>query len=186
MSRLTRHAAIQAALAFAALLSLLCLLFLGCGGGNEKEDDDAYAHVMSFDSARVRLARATDTIPLRVELAVKPEQKSMGLMERRRLAEDAGMLFVYDSTQPPDAGFWMYRTRIPLDIAFADSAGVIRSIRAMVPCTTDVAQGCPSYTPDVPYRYALEVNGGYFAQHGVVVGNTLLLTDLPPATARTP
>jgi uncharacterized protein len=180
MKRLTRHAAIPAALALAAVLSS------GCRGGNAKEDDDAYAHVMTFDSARVRLVRATDTIPLRVELAVKPEQKSMGLMERRRLAEDAGMLFVYDSTQPPDAGFWMYRTRIPLDIAFADSAGVIRSIRAMVPCTTEVAFGCRTYTPDVPYRYALEVNAGYFAQHGVVVGNTLLLTDLPPAAARTP
>lgn len=180
MKRFTRHAAIRSALALATLLSL------GCGGGNAKDEDDAYEHVMSFDSARVRLARATDTIPLRVELAVKPEQKSMGLMERRHLAKDAGMLFVYDSTQPPDAGFWMYRTRIPLDIAFADSAGVIRSIRAMVPCTTDVAQGCPTYTPDAPYRYALEVNAGYFAQHGVVVGNTLLLTDLPPATARKP
>jgi uncharacterized membrane protein (UPF0127 family) len=80
----------------------------------------------------------------------------------------------------------MYRTRIPLDIAFADSSGVIRSIRAMVPCPTEVAQGCPSYTPDVPYEYALEVNAGYFARHGIVVGNTLLLTDLPAAGTRTP
>lgn len=180
MKRLTRHTAIPVALAVAALLSL------DCGGENAKEDDDAYAHVMSFDSARVRVASGKDTIPLRVELAVRPEQKSMGLMERRRLAEDAGMLFVYDSMQAPDAGFWMYRTRIPLDIAFADSAGVIRSIRAMVPCTTEVAQGCPAYAPDVPYRYALEVNGGYFAQHRIVVGNTLLLSDLPVATARKP
>ena len=180
MKRLPRHTAIPVAFAFAAALSL------GCGGGSAKDEDDAYAHVMAYDSARVRLAREKDTIPLHVELAVKPEQKSMGLMERRRLAENAGMLFVYDSTQPPDAGFWMYRTRIPLDIAFADSAGVIRSIRAMVPCAPEVAQGCPTYTPDVAYRYALEVNAGYFSQHGVVVGNTLLLTDLPPATARKP
>jgi hypothetical protein len=110
----------------------------------------------------------------------------MGLMERRHLADDAGMLFVYDSTQPPDAGFWMYRTRIPLDIAFADSTGVIRSMRAMVPCPTEVAQGCPSYTPDVRYQYALEVNAGYFARHGIVVGNSLLLNDLPPPGTRKP
>jgi uncharacterized membrane protein (UPF0127 family) len=161
-------------------------LFVACRGENAKEDEDAYEHVMSFDTARVRLARASDTIPLHLELAVKSEQKSMGLMERRHLDENAGMLFVYDSTQPPDAGFWMYRTRIPLDIAFADSAGVIRSIRSMVPCPTAVAEGCPTYTPDVPYQYALEMNAGYFTRHGVAVGNTLLLTDLPPATARTP
>lgn len=173
--RLTRKAAIATA------ITLATALLGGCRGGNDNaKDDDAYEHVMSFDSTRVRLARGSDTIPLRVELAVKPEQKSMGLMERRHLADDAGMLFVYDSTQPPDAGFWMYRTRIPLDIAFADSTGVIRSIRSMVPCPTEVAEGCPSYTPDAPYRYALEVNAGYFSRHGIVVGNTLLLKDLPP------
>ena len=181
MKRLTRMVTVATAVALATAL------LAGCRGENNKaKDDDDYQHVMSFDTTRVRLARGSDTIPLHVELAVKPEQKSMGLMERRRLADDAGMLFVYDSTQPPDAGFWMYRTRIPLDIAFADSSGVIRSIRAMVPCPTEVAQGCPSYTPDVPYEYALEVNAGYFARHGIVVGNRLLLTDLPAAGTRTP
>jgi hypothetical protein len=164
-------------------LAMATSLLGGCGKESSKDEGDAYEHVMAFDSTRIRIARATDTIPLRVELAAKPEQKSMGLMERRHLADDAGMLFVYDSTQPPDAGFWMYRTRIPLDIAFADSAGVIRSIRSMVPCPTEVAQGCPTYTPDVPYRYALEVNAGYFARHGIAVGNTLLLTGLPVAAA---
>jgi uncharacterized membrane protein (UPF0127 family) len=180
MTRLTRLVAL------ATLFALGASLPAGCRGENAKGDDDAYAHVMAFDTARVRLARAGDTIPLRVELAVKPEQKSMGLMERRRLDENAGMLFVYDSTQPPDAGFWMYRTRIPLDIAFADSAGVIRSIRSMVPCPTELAEGCQTYTPDVSYRYALEVNAGYFSRHGVTVGNTLLLTDLPPTIAHKP
>ena len=157
-----------------------------CRGETPRTDDTTYAHVMSFDTTSMRLAGTKDTVTLHVELAVKPEQKSMGLMERRHLADDAGMLFVYDSTQPPDAGFWMYRTRIPLDIAFADSSGVIRSIRAMVPCPTEVAQGCPSYTPDVPYEYALEVNAGYFARHGIVVGTTLLLKDLPATGTRTP
>ena len=171
--------------AITTILAVVTGLLVGCRE-NAKEDEDAYEHVLSFDTARVRRARASDTIPLHLELAVKSEQKSMGLMERRHLDENAGMLFVYDSTQPPDAGFWMYRTRIPLDIAFADSAGVIRSIRSMVPCPTAVAEGCPTYTPDVPYRYALEVNAGYVARRGVAVGNTLLLTDLPPATARKP
>jgi len=175
----TRHVAIT------ILLALATNALIGCAGENAKEDD-AYEHVMSFDSSRVRIARASDTIPLRVELAVKPEQKSMGLMERRHLAEDAGMLFVYDSTQPPEAGFWMYRTRIPLDIAFADSAGVIRSIRSMAPCPTDLPQACPNYRPDVPYLYALEVNAGYFDRHRIVVGNTLVLKDLPAAGTRKP
>ena len=180
MNRLTRR------IATATALTLTPTLLAVCRGETARSDDGDYEHVMSFDTTRVRLARTNDTLTLHVELAVKPEQKSMGLMERRRLADDAGMLFVYDSTQPPDAGFWMYRTRIPLDIAFADSTGVIRSIRAMVPCPTEVAQGCPSYTPDVRYQYALEVTAGYFARHGIVVGTSLLLNDQPPTGTRKP
>lgn len=134
---------------------------------------------MSFDTARVRLAGLRDTVPLVLELAVSDEQKTMGLMERRSLDYNAGMLFIYDSTQPPEAGFWMYRTRIPLDIAFLDSAGVIRVVRSMTPCPSTVAQGCPTYTPGLPYRYALEANAGFFARHDIAVGHSLLLEDVP-------
>lgn len=136
---------------------------------------------MSFDSATLSLVSGRDTVRLSVELAVTPEQKTMGLMERRHLAENAGMLFVYDSTQPPDAGFWMFRTRIPLDIAFLDSLGVVRATRTMVPCETILAQGCPTYAPGVPYRYALEVNSGYFERHGITVGSAALLPKVPRA-----
>jgi uncharacterized protein len=161
-------------------LALLLTAIAAACTSQPADDDDAYAHVMAFDSTGVRLVRQQDTLPLRVELARSPEQKSMGLMERRRLADNAGMLFVYDSTQPGNAGFWMYRTRIPLDIAFLDTLGVIRAVRSMVPCPTAIAEGCPSYTPDVPYQYALEVNAGFFTRHGVEVGHRLVLQDIPP------
>ena len=75
----------------------------------------------------------------------------------------------------------MYRTRIPLDIAFADSAGVIRAILKMEPCETTIPQGCPSYPPNVPYQYALEVNAGFFAARGITAGWRLMLEDLPPS-----
>jgi uncharacterized membrane protein (UPF0127 family) len=163
----------------AALWLVLGALAAGCDSRSSGDDTTAYEHVMSFDTAHVRLAGSRDTLRLTLEIARSAEQRSMGLMERRQLADSAGMLFVFDSTQAPDAGFWMYRTRIPLDIAFLDSTGVIRAVRQMVPCPTTIAQGCPSYTPDVSYRYALEVSAGYFARHGVVVGNSLVLPDLP-------
>jgi uncharacterized membrane protein (UPF0127 family) len=107
-------------------------------------------------------------------------------MERRQLGDNAGMLFVYDSIQPGDAGFWMYRTRIPLDIAFLDSAGVVRAVRSMTPCPTTIAQGCPAYTPDVPYRFALEVNAGFFARHEIAIGDSLLVGDLPAGNVSSP
>ena len=149
--------------------------FLACSGGKEPEADPA--PLLSFDTTRVRIVSRTDTINLLVELAKTPAQKTMGLMERTHLADSSGMLFLYDATQPGTAGFWMFRTKIPLDIAFLDSTGVIRSIRNMVPCTTATAGGCPTYNPDVPYRAALEVNAGFFQRRNVALGDRVLLGD---------
>ena len=146
---------------------------------------DADEHILDFESTTVRLATTRDTVPLTLELALTTEQQRLGLMERRHLPERAGMLFLYDSLMPPGAGFWMYRTRIPLDIAFTDSAGVVQSIRAMAPCTTTLAEGCPTYEPGTPYRYALEVNAGMLARWGVERGARLLVEDLPPRRAAT-
>lgn len=169
----------------ALIVSLLIAAgVIACADRGSSNDTTADAHIMNFDTARVRLATTRDTLRLNLELAITPQQKTMGLMERHHLPSDAGMLFVYDSTQPADAGFWMFRTRVPLDIAFLDSTGVVRSIRTMEPCAATLAQGCPTYTPDVPYRYALEVNAGYFKAHGVDVGSRVVLTDLPSTLIR--
>jgi uncharacterized membrane protein (UPF0127 family) len=167
-----------------ALLCVGLLLLAGCAG-KPADAGEADEHILDFDSATVRLATRRDTIPLALELAVTPDQQHLGLMERRHLSERAGMLFVYDSLQPADAGFWMFRTRIPLDIAFLDSAGVIRSVRAMVPCTATITEGCATYEPGTPYRYALEVNAGALKRWGADSGARLLVESLPrPQSAR--
>lgn len=71
----------------------------------------------------------------------------------------------------------MFRTRIPLDIAFVDSLGTVRAVQHMVPCPSTLAQGCPTYEPGAPYRAALEVNAGYLARHGIGVGSRIVLAD---------
>ena len=149
--------------------------FLACRG--EPQQEAEAAPLLTFDTAHVRIASRTDTIPLVVELARTSNEKTMGLMERTHLADSAGMLFIYDGVQPANAGFWMFRTKIPLDIAFVDSAGVIRSIRNMVPCTTATAVNCPTYEPGVPYRAALEVNAGFFEKRKVALGDRVMLAD---------
>ena len=160
--------------------SAVCLLALAAAmsacGSRESVDSDTVA-VLEFAVAPMRLVAGTDTIRLATELAVTPDQQSLGLMERRRLADTAGMLFVYSSDQPPSAAFWMFRTRIPLDIAFVDSAGVVRAVQHMVPCPTDFAAGCPTYAPGVPYRAALEVNAGFLARHRLDLGSRIMLAD---------
>ena len=136
-----------------------------------------YGSVTTFDSTPVRIVTGSDTVRVRVEVARTSAQKAQGLMERQSLPDSTGMLFVYDENQAADAGFWMYRTRIPLDIAFADSAGVIVAIRQMEPCTAQLAAGCPTYAPGAEYRHALEVNAGFFAREGIRVGSRILLGD---------
>jgi uncharacterized membrane protein (UPF0127 family) len=166
----------------AGLAALACVL-AGCT--SDASDDGAVTPInLKFESAPVRIITRTDTVRLVVELAVSGEQKTTGLMERRRLADTAGMLFVYDSLQPPDAGFWMYRTRIPLDIAYADASGRIRAIQHMVPCEAPIPEGCPAYPPGVPYQYALEVNGGLFARRGVAVGDSIGIREALRASRR--
>ena len=162
----------------ATRLGLPVLLVVAIACGREPKDASAdYAHLIPFDTAGVRISSARDTTRVIVELAESEEQRTMGLMERQSLAPNAGMLFLYATTQPDSSAFWMFRTRIPLDIAFVDSAGTIRSIQTMQPCPSALAQGCPAYPAGAGFRGALEVNAGYFGQHGIRVGDHLFLQD---------
>lgn len=161
------------------LVGAVTVLTTACDSGESEAAD--YSAVVAFDSTRLRVVTGRDTVSLLVEVARTTAQKTQGLMERQSLPDSAGMLFVYTETQPADAGFWMYRTRIPLDIAFADSSGVIVAIRQMQPCTARLAAGCPTYAPDAEYRYALEVNSGFFAKHGIRVGSRIVLGDIVSA-----
>lgn len=154
-------------------LFTVMLIAAACAGERTEEVDGG--RVMSFETRLVRIVTGADTVPVKAEVARTGEQRTMGLMERATMAADSGMLFIYDTDQPPTSGFWMFRTRIPLDIAFADSTGRINAILTMQPCAATLAAGCPSYNPGVSYRYALEVNAGFFAQRRVAVGSRMLL-----------
>jgi uncharacterized membrane protein (UPF0127 family) len=109
---------------------------------------------------------------LTVEIARTPEERRRGLMDRESLAAQQGMLFVFANDRPANSGFWMYRTLIPLDIAYLNAAGTIVAIRNMTPCPAG-SSNCPTYEPGTKYRYALEVNGGYFAARGIAAGGSV-------------
>lgn len=105
------------------------------------------------------------------EVADDGEERAMGLMFRDELTENAGMLFVYPDYR--ERSFWMKNTRILLSIAFLDREGVIRSLAEMRPLDETM-------TPSgAEAKYALEMPGGWFTAHGVVVGDTV--TGLPAA-----
>jgi uncharacterized protein len=111
---------------------------------------------------------AGKTISLRVEIAVTPEQQSRGLMFREQLADNAGMLFPYDT--PREVSFWMKNTVISLDMIFIRKDGVIAKIASETdPYSLDkVSSG-------EPVTAVLEIAGGRSAQLGIAEGDVVTL-----------
>jgi len=99
---------------------------------------------------------------LDVEVAATPEQRERGLMERSRLADDAGMLFVFE--QKARHCFWMKNTPLPLSIAFIADDGTLVEIDDMQPLTTN------PHCVHEAVRYALEVKQGGFSDKGIGSG----------------
>ncbi len=106
-----------------------------------------------------------ERMPVQVEIADTDAERQQGLMGRTALAEDAGMLFVFGREQ--QLSFWMKNTLIPLSIAYIDAQGRIVDIQDMQPLDET------SHPSAAPAQFALEVNQGFFAEHGIEVGNVL-------------
>lgn len=100
---------------------------------------------------------------LRAELANTEETRRTGLMHRRSMADNQGMLFVYE--QPGLHAMWMKNTLIPLSVAFLDRDGRIINIEDMQPETLD-AHGAAAEA-----SYSLEMNQGWFAKRGIKPGD---------------
>ena len=111
-----------------------------------------------------------------VEEADSPAERQRGLMGRTSLGADEGMIFLFDDVAdgPVTSEFWMKDTLIPLSVAFWGEDGRIVGIQNMAPCTQDP---CPTYGSPEPYVGALEVNDGFFAEHGVTTGDKVELVE---------
>ena len=101
-----------------------------------------------------------------VELAINNEERQRGLMFRKGMELSDGMMFVYERPQP--VSFWMKNTSIPLDIIFADEAGVITKIfeNARPFSSTSIFGGY-----DV--QYVLEINAGLTKSLGIKTGGLI-------------
>jgi len=120
-----------------------------------------------------------EAIEVPVYVASTPEQRSRGLMDREDLPDGTGMVFTYDADT--SGAYYMYRTLMPLSIAFYDADGRIAAVLDMEPCTSATPSDCELYDPGVTYRGALEVEQGWFAARGVGEGWTVDLPDDLPA-----
>jgi uncharacterized membrane protein (UPF0127 family) len=99
---------------------------------------------------------------IRAEVAQTPTQQAIGMMFRKEMGANEGMLFV--NTQPELRCFWMRNTLIPLSIAFIADDGSIVNVADMQP------QSDASHCSAKPVRFALEMRQGWFAKRGIQAG----------------
>lgn len=168
----TRRALLTASLAL-PVVALAPLTWVGQALSSEGVNSKGEAPPLERRSLVIHSAQGPHR--LSVEVAKTQAQRQKGLMGREALPADHGMLFTYEREQSANNAFWMYRTLMPLDIAFIDSDGRIVAINTMPPCEFSSPSDCPSYPAGAAYHSALEVNGGYFAERGIQVGDCVSL-----------
>lgn len=110
---------------------------------------------------------------IEAELAATPQARQVGLMNRREMPAQRGMVFVF--TEDARHCMWMRNTLIPLSVAFLDREGRIVNIEDMQPRTET------NHCAARPARYALEMNLGWFAAKGIKAGDSLRGFDKLPA-----
>lgn len=107
---------------------------------------------------------------IRAEIADTPQTREHGLMQRKTLCPDCGMLFVFPFAAR--YGFWMKNTSLPLAIAFIGRDGRIVNIAEMQPYSQDI------HYAQADALYGLEMNGGWFAAHDIHPGEPVLNLNL--------
>jgi len=142
--------------------ALLIIVLLSCYTGTYLDHKHNRISHVRINSERIS-----------VEIADSDEEITRGLMWRKTLDREKGMLFIY-----PDNAvryFWMKNTYIKLDIAFIDANHVIRTIH-----TADrIGDEKTLYSSLVPVQYVLEVNAGWFKQHNIGIGDTVYFDTMP-------
>ena len=107
-------------------------------------------------------------ISLKVELAALSEEREKGLMFRNSIADNEGMLFVFE--EGTEQRFWMKNTRIPLDIGYISTSGVLLEVHKAKPYDLS---GVPSRSKDI--KFVLELNAGGYKDLGIKIGSRIPL-----------
>lgn len=128
------------------------------------------ASAVAADLPRIELTAGFYRIE--AEVAADDPARMQGLMQRRSLPTNQGMLFVF--RQADQHCMWMRNTYLPLSVAFLDEDGRILNIAEMQPQTDD------NHCAAKAARYALEMNQGWFASKGIKSGTRILGVEKSP------
>jgi uncharacterized membrane protein (UPF0127 family) len=118
---------------------------------------------ISFKNKTIVLINGKLKKTLKVEVASTQQEHMQGLMNRKKLSENQGMLFVFAEERVRE--FWMKNTLIDLDIAYFNKERKIIDIQQMQAQTSVVQTHFPTYPSKLPAQYALEMNKGWFKKN---------------------
>ena len=128
------------------------------------------------DAPKIPLVIGGKTI--QVEVADDPHERQLGLMHRKELDPDSGMIFVYEESRV--RSFWMKNTHVPLTIGYIDSHCKLVHLADMIPLST---KGVSSIHQ---VQFALEMNQGWFERNGVAIGDSISGFAHCSSTTKTP
>ena len=134
----------------------------GAKDGEQSKDDENrnYVEISTGGDRSVRV---------NVEIAKTPNDRILGLSNRKYLGTYDGMLFIFDEVT--QGSFWMKDMLLPLDIIFFDSDKFVVDIKDNnEPCSENY---CPSISPSTMYKYVLEVNANFAHDNGINLGNSM-------------
>lgn len=126
--------------------------------------------------AKFRSTQGKDLASFSLEVVSTPPLRAQGLMFRRDLAVDSGMIFVFPGMAP--RSFWMKDTYIPLDMIFLNDSLEVVSILANVPILNTQPR-----LSGVPAQYVVELKAGTAKSAGIVVGSKLIVSAPLPAAS---
>ena len=114
-----------------------------------------------------------DGVAVNAEIADSEDEREQGLMFRKELGSNEGMLFVFDDEN--FRIFWMKNTLISLDLIFIDGNKAVVDVQeGFLPCKREL---CESYTSKAKAKYVLEVNAGFAAENSIKDGDVVSFTD---------
>ena len=150
----------------------LCLALLVATSCHTAAGEAKDASVSPPPAAAVRFETPRGPWIVRVEVAHTDQERARGLMFRRDLPADRGMIFIFDETS--EHPFWMHNTLISLDMIYlGEDRAVVGVVERATP-RTDTQR-----TVGKPSRYVVEVSGGEAAAHGVGPGTRAVFVDVP-------
>jgi uncharacterized membrane protein (UPF0127 family) len=134
--------------------------------------------ILAQETAQVALPAVTLSVGGKVvtaEVADEPQERATGLMFRKSLGPDSGMLFIMP--EPEHASFWMKNTTLPLSVAYINQSGMILEIHDLRPLDE---KPVPSAFSNI--AYALEMEQGWFARNRILAGDRI--KGLPALTGK--